>query len=292
MGAHAAQALWNRLSAAARVSKGRRTPDDDRTMDHRRADIMAGLGLLGTWTDLPTDLQTATDVFPATPRPDATDHTDAAVTDADGHTTGPADAVPACACGGSGANSPTPTTTGGIELRVSIAFSTLLGVDDQPGELDGYGPIPAALARTIAFGKNTVWRRLVTDELGRLIDYGTTRYRPPKALERHVKARDQHCRAYGCHRRAVTAELDHVIPFARGGPTDATNLEALCGRDHDVKHEAGWQVTRQPDGTTVWTTPGGIVRTVEPATYPVDTTARLRRQPVRIVVDQWWPHAA
>ncbi|MFN2561333.1 MAG: DUF222 domain-containing protein [Jatrophihabitans sp.] len=32
-------------------------------------------------------------------------------------------------------------------VNVSVALSTLLGADEQPGELDGYGSIPASLAR-------------------------------------------------------------------------------------------------------------------------------------------------
>ena len=32
-------------------------------------------------------------------------------------------------------------------VQVTAALSTLMGLDDQPGELDGYGPITAAMAR-------------------------------------------------------------------------------------------------------------------------------------------------
>jgi hypothetical protein len=32
-------------------------------------------------------------------------------------------------------------------IHVSVALSTLLGLDEQPGELDGHGPIPAQVAR-------------------------------------------------------------------------------------------------------------------------------------------------
>jgi hypothetical protein len=63
-------------------------------------------------------------------------------------------------------------------VQVSVALSTLLGLDDQPGDLDGHGPIPAVLARRLAADPSGTWRRLVTDPLGRLVDYGRTRYRP------------------------------------------------------------------------------------------------------------------
>ncbi len=73
-------------------------------------------------------------------------------------------------------------------VQVTVALSTLLGLDEQPGELAGSGPIPAAVARRIAADQTGTWRRLVTDERGRLIDYGRTTYRPP---ERPRRARDR-----------------------------------------------------------------------------------------------------
>ena len=66
------------------------------------------------------------------------------------------------------------------------------------------------MAREIA--ADGVWRRLVTDPLsGTLLDYGRTTYHPPAGLADFVSARDVYCRAPGCRRRAVDAELDHVI---------------------------------------------------------------------------------
>jgi hypothetical protein len=96
------------------------------------------------------------------------------------------------------------TSTGGRDLprehgmrpsvQVTVALSTLLGLDEQPGDLDGTGPIPASVARRIAADQTGTWRRLVTDELGKLIDYGRSTYRPPKDLADYVIARDRTCR--------------------------------------------------------------------------------------------------
>jgi hypothetical protein len=47
------------------------------------------------------------------------------------------------------------------EIGVLVPITTLLGVDDQPGQLPGYGPLPASVARRIAAGG--VWRRILTD---------------------------------------------------------------------------------------------------------------------------------
>jgi hypothetical protein len=64
----------------------------------------------------------------------------------------------------------------------------LLGLDDAPGDLDGFGPIPAATARLIA--QDATWQRLVTDPVtGVLTDYSTTTYQPGKVLRGAVEVR-------------------------------------------------------------------------------------------------------
>ena len=157
-------------------------------------------------------------------------------------------------------------------VQVTVALSTLLDRDEQPGELAGYGPIPAETARDLAFDPTGTWRRLVTDNHGRLLDYGTTQYRPPQRLQDFVIARDQTCRLPGCARKACSCDLDHVRPWPNG-PTEPANLQALCSRHHHLKHDAGWRVKREPDGTTTWTTPTGHTYNKPTATYPIDHTA-------------------
>jgi hypothetical protein len=44
-----------------------------------------------------------------------------------------------------------------IEVQVTVPADTLLGTSDQPGELAGYGTIPAALARRLAEDPRSVW---------------------------------------------------------------------------------------------------------------------------------------
>jgi Domain of unknown function (DUF222) len=64
-------------------------------------------------------------------------------------------------------------------VQVTVSLQTLLAVNDEPAELNGYGPIPASMARLISADPTSTWRRLVTDPLGKLINYGRTRYPPP-----------------------------------------------------------------------------------------------------------------
>ena len=158
-------------------------------------------------------------------------------------------------------------------IQVTVALSTLLGIDEQAADLDGVGPIPAALARRLADDPTGTWRRLVTDPRGTLIDYGRSRYRPPARLRDFVTARDRTCRFPGCRQPARLGETDHRIAWADGGGTNQHNLHVLCLRHHHLKHETGWRVGILDNGDTEWITPIGRRHTAAPPDpYPVDRT--------------------
>jgi hypothetical protein len=166
------------------------------------------------------------------------------------------------------------------EVRVTVALSTLLGLDDQPAELTdfkgrNFGPIPASLARQLATNPDSRWRRLVTDPLGGLLDYGRTRYRPPKKLEKFVKTRTPTCAFPTCNRPAdnTKIEIDHVRDWDNGGPTSPENLLPLCSRHHHLKHETKWHLQYNPaTGTATWTSPTGRTFTDTDPPLPVGET--------------------
>jgi len=63
-------------------------------------------------------------------------------------------------------------------INLIITAGTLARLDNQPAELNGYGPIPADLARRIA--ADGTWRRILTEPVsGAILDYGRSTYRPP-----------------------------------------------------------------------------------------------------------------
>jgi len=159
-------------------------------------------------------------------------------------------------------------------IGVTVALSTLLGVDEQPGELAGHGPIPASLARHMAADETGTWRRLVTEPVtGRLLDYGHDTYRPPKDLADYVIARDQVCTFTGCNRPACRCDLDHQIPYDKGGSTSSENLDPLCKRHHICKHDTDWTPHRDnDDGTTTWTSPTKHRYRSRPPDLPRDTS--------------------
>lgn len=159
---------------------------------------------------------------------------------------------------------------------ITVPASTLLGGDQQPALLTGYGWITADAARRIA--ADATWTRLLTDPAsGAVLDVGSTSYRPPADLVRHVTVRDQTCRAPHCPRPASQCDLDHIRPYNDGGPTSAANLHATCRHDHQAKTHGGWSITPHPDGSTTWSSARGITHHV-PAPEPPPATI-IQSQP-------------
>lgn len=152
-------------------------------------------------------------------------------------------------------------------LHVTVAASTLLGLDDAPGELTGYGPVPADVARLLA--TDATWRTLLTDRAGTVTAVGERTYRPGAVLTRHVAARDRTCTFVGCSRPAFQCDIDHRVPFSADRPateqTHPDNLHALCRFHHNLKTLHGWVPEHDPGtGATTWTSPIGTRRTRGP----------------------------
>ena len=148
-------------------------------------------------------------------------------------------------------------------MNVTMAYTTLIGADDQPAHLEGYGPIGAEVARRIA--AHGVWRRLLTDPAsGVVLDVGRRRYLPPPELAEHVIARDQTCRFPTCTRSAEGCDLDHSIPWEQGGTTSAGNLGAVHRGHHTDKTHHRWRLDQPEPGRFVWTAPTGHTYQVDP----------------------------
>lgn len=145
-----------------------------------------------------------------------------------------------------------------ISVNVTIDLPTLLGLAENPGQLAGYGAIPASIARELAAdGK---WKRFITDpQTGNLLDYGRQSYEPPQALIDFLIARDRTCRFPGCRRSAALSDIDHAQSWETGGHTSPDNLGALCRRHHRLKTHDGWNVESRADGSCTWTSPLGKI---------------------------------
>ncbi|MPY97766.1 MAG: DUF222 domain-containing protein [Actinophytocola sp.] len=144
-----------------------------------------------------------------------------------------------------------------VQIQITVPVTTLLGTRDLPGDLEGYGPIPADIAREMAADPRCTWRRLLTDSpTGQLLEMGRHRYKPPAQLGDYVRARDQRCLVPGCNRPSRRCDTDHSVEWQHHGTTDAKLLVCLCRRHHRLKDRPGWQFEFHEDTLTI-TTPTG-----------------------------------
>lgn len=213
-----------------------------RTRDQRRADVLARLA----WAAL------------ASGRVDGTATADAA---------GPAGPA-RTSDSGSPLSAVAPVRLGGqhdrpVAVQVTVPLNTLAGLSEHPGELAGYGPVPAHVARELAAAG--VWQWVGTHPAtGAVIDHGRTRYVPTRDLVEHVLLRDRTCRAPGCTIPAARCDLDHVRAHADGGPTCAANLTPLCRKHHLIKHHGPFTVEQPTPGIIRWVSPTGRTCSVGP----------------------------
>jgi hypothetical protein len=143
-----------------------------------------------------------------------------------------------------------------VSVNVTIDLPTLLGLNENPGQLAGYGVLPAQIVRALA-GEGK-WRRFITDpNTGTLLDYGRDSYQPPQDLVDFLIARDRTCRFPGCRQSAARADIDHAEAWEDGGETSAANLGALCRRHHRLKTHGGWKLSSNADGSCSWESPDG-----------------------------------
>lgn len=126
-------------------------------------------------------------------------------------------------------------------------------------EIAGVGPVPVATAK--AMMNDAFLATIVTDgvdvqavaHLGRTI---------PAHVRTALMERDPRCVVPGC---TVTEhlEIDHLVPFAEGGPTALANLARLCSFHHDQKTYSGYRLVGAP-GRFKWEAPARSNRPERP----------------------------
>jgi hypothetical protein len=183
---------------------------------------------------------------------------------------------------------------GVVDLQMSL--STLMGLDDLPAELTGFGPLLADLARqAVAQMPELQWRFSLYNDLHELAVHGITHARPttpaatatsgrrtkrrPTAdVAAFVRARNRTCMAPGCRIPARQCELDHTVAWTEDGESEPENLGPGCTGHHHLKHAEGTDLTQGTPGFFGWTTPRGLQYLTKP-------TPPLYADPPPVVVD-------
>jgi hypothetical protein len=153
------------------------------------------------------------------------------------------------------------------DVFVTVPVFSLMGLTDEPAQLDGYGPIDADTARRLAANAPSFVRLLTHPFTGAVLGVDRDRYGPPSDLRTAVRVRYEVCGFPGCNQPAERCDVDHTIDWSRGGKTELKNLAPMCRGHHTVKHETGWEVAQDPEGsgTLTWTSPTGRTYENHPA---------------------------
>jgi hypothetical protein len=162
----------------------------------------------------------------------------------------------------SGRGGETRADRGVVDIQVEL--TTLLQLDDRPGELPGWGPVISDIARQVVEEQSEAeWRYTITGENGTVISNGTTRRRPGAGLKRQVQAKTPVCVFPGCRIPSLDCDLDHNQPWAENGPTTQDNLAPLCRHHHVIRHH-GWTIHQLQPGSYQLTSPLGHSYTSQP----------------------------
>jgi hypothetical protein len=93
--------------------------------------------------------------------------------------------------------------------------------------------------------------RVITRSRSEPLDVGRRTPVVPAPLRRALVVRDGHCRFPGCDRPPPWCDVHHVVHWADGGVTSASNLVLLCRRHHRLLHESGRFSLDMVDGQPV-----------------------------------------
>lgn len=142
-------------------------------------------------------------------------------------------------------------------LHLNAELTALAGLSDHPGDLAGYGPVIADIARQVA---NQLvdgdWSYTVTHN-GQPIISGTTNRRPTTTQKHAVLARWRTCIHPGCRMPAIESDIDHRIPWTQQHHTTTRDLYPLCRYHHTLKTRHGWTYQPLHNGQLQFTSPLG-----------------------------------
>jgi hypothetical protein len=152
-----------------------------------------------------------------------------------------------------------------VSVNLVMSDQTLLGGDNCPALVDGYGPIPAEIARklvdtaaTDARSKATLRRLYRHPKSGALVAMESRSRCFPKGLAMFIGLRDRTCRTPYCD--APIRHRDHAVPKNKGGPTHILNGLGMCAHCNFVKESLGWGVSPSEENgvhTADFVTPTG-----------------------------------
>lgn len=157
-----------------------------------------------------------------------------------------------------------------VEIGLVVSDQVLLGTREDAAYVDGYGPIPAEVAREVAKqageqGLARVRRLYRRPETGQLVAMDSRSRCFTGGLARFIRLRDQTCRTPWCD--APIRHTDHLEAAADDGETSVDNGQGLCEACNYAKQAPGWSVRvveSEPHTIEIRTPTGQVHRTAAP----------------------------
>ena len=193
-------------------------------------------------------------------------------------------------------------------INLTLPMTTWAGLAKTPGEVAGHGPADAVTCTELAkmTGGAARWCLTLTGPGGRAVahacarrppppgsgvitwatdlgdklcrletgtcshDRQSGRYIPPPRLAHLIRVRQRTCSFPGCRRAALRCDIDHTVPFDRGGITCECNLAPLCRRHHRAKQAPRWLLEQTQPGLMTWNLPHGRAYQTTGDPHPVE----------------------
>jgi hypothetical protein len=146
-------------------------------------------------------------------------------------------------------------------LNVTVELETLLGLRDNPGSIDGVGPVALETIERHLCDASVSMTALLNREV---VMAGRERRSYSPQLKRALAGRQRSCQfPIPCDRPVSWCEGHHLFGWLFGGKTTPDNGLLVCGAHHRLVHEGGWRVEREGGGWVVIAPDGTRYRSVK-----------------------------
>ena len=144
-----------------------------------------------------------------------------------------------------------------FQLALTVPITSIAGLSNEPGtSLDGRFCLSAETIRDLAARPGTVFHRVVTDPLGRVLDVNRLGRFATGEFDFALNVRDGVCQFPTCTRPAERCDKDHRTPWPHG-PTNGRNMWSLCRRHHRMKTVGIVTADHDVNGHPSWHLPSG-----------------------------------
>ncbi|WOQ15471.1 hypothetical protein [Raineyella sp. W15-4] len=142
---------------------------------------------------------------------------------------------------------------GPVGCRPTARIYLHVWADSTVARVEGHGPLPVEELPGFLDGCNARVTRVIDTRASVPVDA----YEVPEAMrEQLVVAQPYEVAPFGSV-SARSADMDHTVPYGRGGPTAPDNLGPLGRRAHRARTHGGYRLSQPEPGRWMWRTPLG-----------------------------------